>query len=165
MGDGAALATLEYRRVPVGAMIAGRVDSIVEQPRRAPIFSRRIAPELCWNEGPRKDRGRRESRVPIAPAASRAKVKKAHEHSHYRFAGLTRPSLRDGFNGLSSCSPRRPGFLATVACRRMPANLTPASGRQDHTISQSASSAARLAKPKRPSHPASTFVTTRTPLW
>src|SRR4029077_3116671 len=32
-------------------------------------------------------------------------------------------------------------------------NLTPASGRQDHTTSPSASSAARLASPLRPPHP------------
>jgi len=39
-------------------------------------------------------------------------------------------------------------------------NLTPASGRQDHTASPSAISIARLTTPKRPPHPASTFVTT-----
>src|SRR5437868_15294319 len=33
-------------------------------------------------------------------------------------------------------------------------DLTPASGRQDHTALPSAISAARLAKPKRPPHPA-----------
>src|SRR5436190_18359441 len=32
-------------------------------------------------------------------------------------------------------------------------SLTPASGRQDHTASPSAIGIARLAKPKRPSHP------------
>ena len=37
---------------------------------------------------------------------------------------------------------------------RHPRNLAPASGRQDHTTSPSASSVARRATPRRPSHPA-----------
>ena len=40
---------------------------------------------------------------------------------------------------LMSCSPRRSGFLVTVAGRITSANLTPASRRQDHTTSPSAS--------------------------
>src|SRR5580704_16306912 len=55
---------------------------------------------------------------------------------------------------LISRSPRGPGFLAPVALWIIPQSLTPASGRQDHTTSPSASSAARLASPKRPPHPA-----------
>jgi hypothetical protein len=38
-----------------------------------------------------------------------------------------------------SCSPRRSGSFATVASRTLPRNLTPASRRQDHTTSPSAS--------------------------
>jgi hypothetical protein len=49
---------------------------------------------------PSTNRGRRESRVPDAPAASCAKVKSTRV-SHHRFAGSIRPSLRNGFNGLS----------------------------------------------------------------
>src|ERR1700736_6387973 len=45
---------------------------------------------------------------------------------------------RNGFNGFLR-APRRPGFLATVACGLASANLTPASGCQDHTTSPSAS--------------------------
>jgi hypothetical protein len=52
------------------------------------------------------------------------------------------------------------GFVATVACQSAPADLIPASGDQNHTPSPSASSVARQAKPRRPSHPAPTFVTT-----
>src|ERR1700732_2656281 len=88
---------------------------------------------------------------------------KAHEHSHYRFTGITRPSLRNGFNGLSRALPGDRAFLPpSFADRSTP--LTPASGRQDHTTSPSASGAARLASLSRPPHPASTFVTTRTSL-
>ena len=42
------------------------------------------------------------------------KINKAHEHSHYRFTGYTRPSLRNGLR-LIARSPRRPGFLTAVA--------------------------------------------------
>jgi hypothetical protein len=41
----------------------------------------------------------------------------------------------------ASCSPRRSGFLVTVASRIPPQSLTPASRRQDHTTSPSASPA------------------------
>jgi hypothetical protein len=63
---------------------------------------------------PPKKRGRREGRVPNAPAASRAKVESTRV-SHYRFTGVTRPFLRNGLR-LIACSPRCPGLLATVAC-------------------------------------------------
>jgi hypothetical protein len=45
-----------------------------------------------------------------------------------------------------------------------PRNLIPASGDQDHTILPSACGIIRHVMPWRPSHPAPTFVTTRTPL-
>jgi len=44
---------------------------------------------------------------------------------------------------LISRSPWRPGFLATIASRNNPQDLTPASGRRDHTTSPSASRAVR----------------------
>jgi hypothetical protein len=58
-----------------------------------------------------------------------------------------------------------------LSCHRhqrelLPANLTPASGRQDHTTSPSASRIARQALRPRPPHPAPRFVTLRNaPLW
>jgi len=45
------------------------------------------------------------------------------------------------------------GLFATVADGIPSANLTPASGRQDHTTSPSATCRARLALPSRPPHP------------
>ncbi len=56
-------------------------------------------------------------------------------------AGAIRRFLRNGFNGLLRALPGEPGFLATIisAMRKsIVANLTPASGRQDHTASPSA---------------------------
>ena len=93
-----------------------------------------------------------------APAASRAKV---IEHTSIVTTGpdgFNRRFLRNGFNGFlralpgdRACLPPSPADIA--------ANLTPASGRQDHTTSSSASASfvgalfARLTPP-RPLHPA-----------
>src|SRR5580693_4875455 len=52
-----------------------------------------------------------------------------------------------------SCHPRRRKLLS--------ADLTPASGRQDHTTSPSAAGIARQARRPRPPHPAPTSVTLR----
>src|ERR1700722_4458642 len=54
---------------------------------------------------------------------------------------------------------RSPGFLATVASQTLLRSLTPASGRQDHTTSPSASQHSRQQRRSRPSHPNPTFVT------
>src|ERR1700733_13488894 len=53
----------------------------------------------------------------------------------------------------ASSSPRRPGFVATIAGEISFTNLTPASGRQDHTTSPSASQHSRQQRRLRPSHP------------
>jgi hypothetical protein len=109
-----------------------------------------------------KKRGRRESRVPDAPAASRAKVIK---HTSIVTTGSPKHSgLPCAMAYSLYVLPGAPGLLATVACAGMILrNLTPASGRQDHTTSPSASaplvngtSASIASRP--------TFVTTRTPL-
>ena len=63
----------------------------------------------------------------------------------------------------ASCSPRRSGFLVTVASRIPPQSLTPASRRQDHTTSPSASPAP-LSKAQPAStafHPASVTIAIR----
>jgi len=64
----------------------------------------------------------------------------AHEHTGP--AESIRPSLRNGFTAYIALSPVT-GFLATVARKKrwLPTNLTPASGRQDHTILPYASGA------------------------
>jgi len=54
------------------------------------------------------------------------------------------------------CHHRRCDAKATSLawCAAIITSLTPASGRQDHTASPSASSALRLCAPPRPPHPA-----------
>jgi len=117
----------------------GRRGSIHFSNSHTSASSRRKAPELCRRFEPPKNRGRRECRVPAAPAASRAKVK-AHERSHHRFTGASRHSLRGGFTAYSALSPVT-GLSCHRRLRDTPARLTPASGRQDHTALPSASSA------------------------
>jgi hypothetical protein len=91
--------------------------------------------------------GSRECRAPEAPAASR--VEKNTRVSHHGHAGNTRHSPRDGFNSLFRALPGDRAFLPPSPTEMSSANLTPASGRQDHTTSPSArealSSGAHLA--------------------
>ena len=60
-------------------------------------------------------------------------------------------SLRNGFTAYFVLSPEN-GSLATVAGGTLPANLTPAPRRQDHTTSPYASAAFVSRSPQRPSH-------------
>jgi hypothetical protein len=91
-------------------------------------------------------------------------TRKAGDSDH-RFSQNIRHSLRDGVTAYT-CSPRRPGFVASVTSRITPRSLTPASGGQDHTTLPSASRAARQATRLRPSHP-DPYVRggARSPLW
>src|ERR1700692_159376 len=73
--------------------------------------------------------------------------------SHHGHAGNTRHSPRNGFNGFLRALPGDRALLPPSSAENS-ANLTPASGRQDHTTSPSASAPLVSAPPKRPSHPA-----------
>ena len=121
-----------------------------EKPRiRVPTAQ--SAPELCKNVVPQKIRGRRESRVPNAPAASRANSKKHTSKSPQVHRSC--PAFPARWFTAYTRSPRCPGFLATVAGGIDSANLIPAPLDQDHTISPYALGVARLATPTRPPHP------------
>ena len=96
-------------------------------------------PGLCLDVSHREKSGRGECRVPTAPAASCAKVEStrvvttvAPEHPAFPHAMVLTAA---------SYSPRRSGFLVTVIGEISFTNLTPASRRQDHTTSPSASQA------------------------
>src|SRR6266851_2634759 len=94
--------------------------------------------------------GRGECRVPAAPAVSCALCIGRTHTSNNEYTGTSGIPARNGFNGLCRAlpgdrallppSPRgyvlsKPGWAD-----RTPQNLTPASGRQDHTILPSAAS-------------------------
>src|SRR5215831_7514937 len=89
---------------------------------------------------PPKDRGRREDRVPAAPAASCARVESTRVVTTGS-TGATRPSLRNGFAAYTR-SHRSPSLIASVA-REIVHELAPsvgsASGDQDHAPSPSVS--------------------------
>jgi hypothetical protein len=82
-------------------------------------------------------RGSRECRALGAPAASCAKKStRVRNHGH---AGITRHSPRNGFNGFLRALPGDRALLSPSSPRSLLLeNLTPASGRQNHTTSPSA---------------------------
>jgi hypothetical protein len=83
-------------------------------------------------------RGRRECRVHAAPAVSCAKVcKKAHTSIQVQRRHPTFPA--QWFYGLYRALPGGTGLVVTVVSGIASTNLTPASGRQDHTTSPYAS--------------------------
>jgi hypothetical protein len=115
-------------------------------------FSRRNArPSYGRNVVPPKDRGRRESRVPNAPAASRGN-KKPHELVTTGSPESSRLSPRNGFTAYFVLSPVT-GLFCHRRRRIISADLTPASGRQDHTILPSAPVSPVLRHHSRPLHP------------
>src|SRR5439155_16230883 len=108
--------------------------------------SARAVYERCPSEG----RGRRESRVLSKhPAASHATKKRTSvvTTGSPKQSDLPCAMVYGLFRALLGDRAFLPPSLADRS-----ANLTPASGRQDHTALPSALSFARRAKPKRPSH-------------
>ncbi len=123
-------------------------DSRVRQRGASGRIPARQMPRVLANFGPRKDqRARGNAGASGAPAeeASCARIESTRVN-HHRSTGTIRHSLRDGFNGFLRDLPGEPGFLATIpsAMRSIVTELTPASGRQDHTTSPSAGHAVRL---------------------
>src|SRR4051812_35550 len=107
-------------------------------------------------------RGRREDRMRAAPAVSCAK---SHKNTHTsiqvqrRTPGLPCAMVLRLIRGL----PGEASSIATIAGGILPANLTPAFGRRNHTTSPSANLRSSFATP-RPPHPTPRFVTCATPL-
>ncbi len=98
-------------------------------------FSRRNASEFCMTLPPITE-GAGNAGCPLHPQP-RVQNKKAHERIHHRFTGATRRFPRNGFNGLFRALPGDRAFLPPSSADHS-ANLTPASGRQDHTALPSA---------------------------
>jgi hypothetical protein len=85
---------------------------------------------------------------------SRVRKLESTRGSHHRFTGAIRHSPRNGFNGLLRALPGDRAFLSPSQAELNSANLTPASRRQDHTTSPSASRTVRQRCASRPPHPA-----------
>src|SRR5258708_29339539 len=103
-----------------------------------------IAPGRVTKISPRKNRGRRECRAPDAPDS---RVCRGSGRKHTRSSGhtgITRHSLRNGFNGVCRALPgdraclspssNEYGLGRPVGLAKPPLDLTPASRRQDQTI-------------------------------
>jgi hypothetical protein len=77
-------------------------------------------------------RGRGECRALDTPAVSRAERKQAHERSHHRSTGFAGIPAREWFYGVLRDLPGDQALL-TPSPALLIADLTPASGRQNHT--------------------------------
>ena len=86
--------------------------------------------------------------------------------SHHGHTGITRHSPRNGFNGFLRVLPGDRAFLPPSPADHS-ANLTPASGRQDHTTSPSASQARSSFAPlaSTASRPAFVTIAKRPSVW
>ena len=116
--------------------LAPRNDDKTQLRDLAACFARGLA---CSFRPPR--RGRRECRTLGASAAACAVVESTRV-SHRGHAGNVRHSPRNGFNGFLRALPSDRACLPLSPLRSLLLkNLTPASGRQDHTTSPSAFSA------------------------
>jgi hypothetical protein len=105
-------------------------------------ISRRDAPEVFKNHSRRNKEGAGNAGCALHPRSRVQKcAKKAHTSIQVQRRHPTFPAqwLYDLYRALLG----EPGFLATVTWRMIPQSLTPASGRQDHTTSSSASRAVR----------------------
>jgi hypothetical protein len=93
--------------------------------------------------------------MPGARCAPRSRVQDGVEsaHEHTGHTGITRHSPRNGFNGYFVISPVRRAFWPPSPAFPI-ADLTPASGCQDHTFSPSARKSPRQKRFQRPPHPA-----------
>src|SRR2546423_12136586 len=94
-----------------------------------------IRPRFCKFVGPLENRGRRESRVPTAPAVSCAKRTVIDAHEHTGSAETARLSPRNGFTTYFVLSPVSGLFCHRHLAKNFPQGLAPASRRQDHTTS------------------------------
>ena len=114
--------------------------------RRGVAFSRLNSPELCFVAHPLEPGGRREGRVPAAPAVRCAKMHTQEEpHSSIQVKPNTRPSLRDGRTAYAVLSREPNSFWPPSPRRKSPAprrltrlphsqGLDRSNDGQDHTV-------------------------------
>jgi hypothetical protein len=127
-------------RFPIRGLQGRLPPKLRSRPRQAPAFPRRNPPG-SWSESALFIQ--RAQGMPGAgwhPRSARGKLRKKRALTH-RFSRDNPAFPARWFTAYSALSPVRPGFVVTVtsAMRSISANLAPASGRQDHTASPSAS--------------------------
>jgi hypothetical protein len=117
-------------------------DSIFEDQIRLRIPAARFA-RVVLDHFAHEIRGRRERRVPVAPAVSCARLHKGSAHEHTGTDGAIRRSLRNGFTAYAALSPatnsfchrrlRIDGDLTRLGRSRL-RKLDTSNGCQDHTV-------------------------------
>src|ERR1700736_26426 len=130
----------------MGGTAQGRLcppyDSNFKQPRRSQACLHDLAArprESCHQPSAPKTEGAGNAGRALRPQPC-VRDEKAHKHSHHGHTGNARHSPRNGFNGFLRALPGDRAFLSPSPAG-LPADLTPASRRQDHTTSPSASRA------------------------
>ena len=124
--------------------------------RHTPAVPRRVRARVLPVAWPSQNRrGRRECRVTTSPMARLQQKKQAAVTTG---RARHRHSLRDGVTVYIALSPVTFAWLPpSSAEKHVLENLAPASERQDHTTSPSASGHVRLTCPQRPPHPRPTY--------
>jgi len=123
--------------------------------KHASAFSRRIAPELCQKlPALMKSEGAGNAGCALHPR-SRVRLVLSRLHTSIQGSGGHPTFPAQWLYGLYRALPGRAGLVVTVAGGIASANLTPASGRQDHTTSPYASAPfVKGASASTASHPA-----------
>jgi hypothetical protein len=107
----------------------------------APPISRHHVPELWRKFCPRGIKGAGNAGRSMRPQPRVRKTKSTRVSPPQVTPVVPGIPRANGFNGFLRALPGEPGFVATIAghdARSIAANLTPASGRQNHTTSPSA---------------------------
>jgi hypothetical protein len=102
-------------------------------------FSRRDAPEVCWKLPALPSEGAGKTGCALHPRSRVRFAQKTKCTRAYRFSGNTPAFPAQWLYGLLRALPGEPSTFATVVSGIASTNLTPASGRQDHTTSPYAS--------------------------
>jgi hypothetical protein len=124
----------------------------MRQLRHSFAISWRDAPELCISF-PSKTRAQ-ETPGARCTRSLACEIGRTRERSHHRFTGTPGISCAMVLTVSFVPSPVTGLFCHRRSRRLLVENLTPASGRQDHTTSPSALASFVNAPPKHPSHPA-----------
>src|SRR6266540_2393748 len=108
--------------------------------RRTFAISRRISPEVCIFVCPLRNQRAQGRPGACCTRGLACDLRKQKCTRAYRAAGTLRPSLRNGFTAYFVLFPEN-GSFASVAGGTLPANLTPAPRRPNHTPSPYAQAA------------------------
>jgi hypothetical protein len=117
-------------------------------------ISPHVPREFCFEHPALQSEGAGNAGRPMRPITACAMMVVERTRVGQVTPEITQHSPRNGFNGFLRALPGDRAFLPPSSVDLSSTNLTPASGRQDHATSPSASGVPVLQHPPRPSHPA-----------